>query len=101
MRRSLALMVGLALTGCSVQKGVKPAGETANPSIPSAMPGSGVTLPGSALSAMPVSGHGGPMEDSLGMKVPYSQEPVMDQTGSQAIGDGPAEYRRDGPATIQ
>lgn len=100
MRRSLALTVGLALTGCSMQP-VKPASETANPSIPSAAPGSGVTVPGSALSAMPVTGHGGPMQDSAGIRVRFPQEPVVDQTGSQAIGEGPAEYRRGGPATIQ
>jgi hypothetical protein len=101
MRRSLALMVGLALTDCSVQQPVKPASETANPSIPSAMPGTGVTFPSSALSGMPVTGHGGPMQGSFGMKVPSPQEPVVDQTGSQAVGEGPAQYRRGSPASVQ
>ena len=61
MRRSFALTVGLALAACGVERSATPARETTNPSIPSAMPGSGVTVPGSALSAMPVTGHGGPM----------------------------------------
>ena len=101
MRRRFALTVGLALAACGVERSATPARETTNPSIPSAMPGSGVTVPGSALSAMPVTGHGGPMQDSPGIRVQFPQEPVVDQTGSQAVGDGPAQYRRGGPATIQ
>ena len=66
MRRRLALTVGLALAACGVERSAPPARETTNPSIPSAMPGSGVTVPGSALSAMPVTGHGGPMRRLCG-----------------------------------
>jgi hypothetical protein len=36
-----------------------------------------------------------------GISVQFPQEPVLDQTGSQAVGNGPAQYRRGGPATIQ
>ena len=100
MRRRLALTVGLALTGCNMQQPVRPTSETVNPSIPSAMPGSGVTVPGNALSAMPVTGHGGPMQ-VCGNQSSVPAGACVDQTGSQAVGNGPAQYRRGGPATIQ
>ncbi|MBV8592401.1 MAG: hypothetical protein JO212_20470 [Acetobacteraceae bacterium] len=71
------------------------------PSVASEIAGTGVTVPGSTLSTMPVTGTGGAMQGSAGMSVAAPQQPAMNQTGSQSIGTGPAQYRLGSPAIVQ
>ena len=95
-------LISLVLAACAAEKPGMPAGPTTGkPSIPSAIPGTGVTVPGSTLSSMPATGTGGPMQGSAGMNVAAPQQPAMTQTGSQLIGKGPAQYRLGSPANVQ
>ncbi|MBV8592298.1 MAG: hypothetical protein JO212_19955 [Acetobacteraceae bacterium] len=100
MKPLLAVLLIIALAACTAEKAGTTAGGTSQPWNPNATTGGGVTVPGSALSAMPVSGQGGPMQGSAGLNVPAPSQAVVNQTGSQAIGTGPAEYRRGTPADV-
>ena len=100
MKPLCAALLLAALTACTAQRAATPASGTPQSWSPNATTGGGVNVPGSTLSGMPVSGQRGPMQGSAGMNVAAPQEPVTEQTGSQAIGQGPAEYRRGSPAKV-
>ena len=99
MKPRLAVVLTIALAACTSERGVTTTGAH-QPWNPNAATGGGVTVPGGALSGMPVSGTGGPMQGSPGLDVAAPSQPVVNQTGSQAIGTGPAEYRRGTPANV-
>jgi hypothetical protein len=92
---------GIAVSACSPGGPVPPIHKAGIAATPGAPPGSGVNLPGSALSDIPATGHSGPMQGSVGMSVPFPQEPVVDQTGSQRMGEGPAQLQRGIPASVR
>ena len=73
-------LISLVLAACAAEKPGTPASPTTGkPSVPSEIAGTGVTVPGSTLSTMPVTGTGGPMQGSAGMSVAAPQQPAMNR----------------------